>query len=145
MKRPLLKNSISIIILLLFFNLNAFGQDSWTLIKDESGVKIYYQIEKCESQKDIDPIDMMTSEDLSHDTFKLKVINNNVSSRSITFSKVTKMDNSDEMTSIIATNGTTLLETCSSAPKMMLTKQESDQFPISVNDFINAFIITIEN
>ncbi len=138
--------------LLLFFAFilcvnfsNAQVLDSWSLLKEEGGVSVFYQLIPCESDQNIDPVELVNLEDLRHETFKLKIINNNTTSKNITFSKVTKTDDSDELQTISVVTGTTLLETCETAPKIMLTKQHEDKYPIAVTDFLNEFIINIEN
>ncbi|SHI28844.1 hypothetical protein [Algibacter luteus] len=145
MKTNQLKNFFRGIIVFMLFSFQTYAQDSWTLLKEESNIQIFYELIPCESGQNIDPIEFAEQGDLRHETFKLKIINNNASSKSITFSKVTTTNNSDELETISVVSGTTLLQTCESAPKMMLTKQYQDQYPIAVTDFLNEFIINIEN
>lgn len=132
------------IILLMLISFQSYGQTDWILLKEESGVKVYYHITACDSEQSTDPLEMLEG-DSDHETFRLKIVNDNGESKSITFSKVTKTDDSDELETITISSGTTLLETCEAAPKMILTQAESDQYPISVTDFVAAFQITIND
>ena len=129
--------------LFMLCTLQTFSQDNWTLLKEESNVQVFYQSVVCVSAQDLDPLDTEAADD-SHDSFQLKIVNNNASSTSVTFSKITKMDDSDELNTIMVPSGTTLLETCGVAPKLILTKQEGDQYPIAFTDFLNEFILTIQ-
>lgn len=133
------------IIVLMFFSIQTYAQDSWTLLKEEASVQVYYQPVDCATQFDVEPLDLITAMENRHETFKLKVINSNTSSKSITFSKVTKTDTSDELITVSVNTGTTLFETCEASPKISLTKQNGDKYPVSFADFINEFILTIEN
>ncbi len=133
------------ILFLVMLSFQTFAQDdTWTLLKEENGVKVYYQITPCDSEQSDDPLEMLEG-DSDHETFRLRIVNDNGESKSITFSKVTKTDDSDELETITISSGTTLLETCEAAPKMILTQTESDQYPISVTDFVAAFQITIND
>lgn len=129
--------------LFMLCTLQTFAQDNWTLLKEESNVQVFYQSVVCVSAQDLDPLDTEAVDD-SHDSFKLKIVNNNASSTSVTFSKITKTDDSDELKTITVPSGTTLLESCEAAPKLFLTKQEGDQYPIAFTDFLDAFILTIQ-
>ena len=126
--------------LFMLCTLQTFAQDNWTLLKEESNVQVFYQSVECASAIDLDPLAI----DDKHDSFKLKIVNNNASSTSVTFSKITKLDDSDELNTITVPSGTTLLETCGVAPKLILTKQEGDQYPVAVKDFLDAFILIIQ-
>ena len=139
------KNLFLGIIVLMLFSTHLYAQGSWTLLKEEANVQVFYELIPCENGQNMDPIEFSEQGDLRHETFKLKIINNNASSKSITFSKVTTTDDSDELEIISVVSGTTLLQTCETAPKMMLTKQYQDEYPIAVTDFLNEFIINIEN
>lgn len=148
-----MKKSYSILsrysLLLLSAMLMSFGQTygqevTWTLLKEESGVKVYYQITECDSKEVIDPLEWVDG-DPTHQTFQLKLVNENGGDKSITFSKLTKTDDSDELETITIPSGTTLLETCEAAPKMKLTKEDGDLLPIAVTDFLTAFILTIND
>ena len=144
MKTNQRKNFFFGIVVLMFFSFQTYGQDSWTLLKEESNVQVYYMTVACGSMEDLDPLNIAAVDD-SHETFKLKFINNNASSVPVTFSKITKVDDSDEINLITVPPGTTLLETCEAAPKLILTKQQGDQYPIAVSDFLNDFKITIQD
>jgi hypothetical protein len=134
------------IIVLMLFSLQTYAQDNWTLLKEESGIQVYYQPVDCATQFDVvDPLDLMAAAENRHELLKLKVINSNTSSKSITFSKVTKTDDSDELITVSVSTGTTLFETCEASPKMSLTKQNGDKYPVSFTDFLNEFTLTIEN
>lgn len=132
------------IVLLMLLSFQTFAQDDWTLLKEENGVKVYYKVAACDSDAVIDPLDWANG-DPTHETFQLKLVNENSEDKSVTFSKVTKTDDSDELETITISSGTTLLETCTAAPKMMLTKLEGDQLPIAMTDFLAAFTFTINN
>lgn len=134
------------IIVLMLFSLQTYAQDNWTLLKEEAGVQVYYQPVDCATQFDVvDPLDLMAAVENRHELLKLKVINSNSTSKSITFSKVTKTDDSDELLTVSVSTGTTLFETCEASPKISLTKQNGDKYPVSFADFMNEFILTIEN
>ena len=81
------------IIVLMLFSLQTYAQDNWTPLKEEAGIQVYYQPVDCATQFDVEPLELITAMENRHETFKLKVINSNTSSKSITFSKVTKMQN----------------------------------------------------
>tara|TARA_R110001592_G_scaffold76723_6_gene231377 strand:+ start:1072 stop:1572 length:501 start_codon:yes stop_codon:yes gene_type:complete len=134
------------IIFMVLMSFQSYGQDeTWKLLKEESGIKVYYQIVKCDTPPDVsDPLNIDVSS-IGHQTFQLKLVNDNVGDKSITFSKVTKTNDSDELQSITIGSGTTLLETCEASPKLILTKIEGDNFPIAVTDFLTAFTFTIND
>ena len=79
------------IIVLMLFSFKSYGQDSWTLLKEESNVQVFYMSVACIGMTNVDPLDTHTGHD-SHETFKLKIINNNSTDVpiSLTFSKITK-------------------------------------------------------
>ena len=140
------KNFFFGIIVLMLFSFQTYAQDNWTLLKEEAGIQVYYQPVDCATQFDVvEPLELITAMENRHQTFKLKVINSNTSSKSITFSKVTKTDTSDELITVSVNAGTTLFETCEASPKLILTKQDGDQYPIAFTDFLNEFSLTIEN
>lgn len=118
--------------------------DPWTLLKEENGVKVYYQVSACDSDASADPLDMLEG-DLGSEAFQLKIINDNPGSKSITYPKITKLDDSDELETISVASGTTLLETCETAPKIILTQAEGDQYPTSITEFVAAFQIIIND
>ena len=128
-------------VILMSFG-QSYGQDAWTLLKEEAGVKVYYQIAECDSEDLIDPLEWADG-DPTHQTFQLKLVNENSSDKSITFSKLTKTDDSDELETITIHSGITLLETCEAAPKMKLTKMEGDHLPTAVTEFLTSFVFTI--
>ena len=134
------------IIVLMLFSFKSYGQDSWTLLKEESNVQVYYLTSTCGSMADIDPLDVGTTPD-DYEIFKLKINNNNAASitTTLTFSEITKIDDSDETRTISIPSGTTILESCEEAPKLILSKQDGDQFPIAFTDYLNDFIINIQN
>lgn len=137
------KNLFLGIIVLMLFSIQTYAQDTWTLLKEESNVQVFYQAVQCVTAQNLDPLDIEAVDD-RHDSFKLKIVNNSASNTSVTFSKITKTDDSDELKTITVPSGTTLLESCEVAPKLILTKQDGDQYPIAVTDFLNAFILTIQ-
>jgi hypothetical protein len=120
--------------------------DEWVLLKEVSGITVYYKIIKCESQ---DLINNPTSIDPSsidnHETFALKFVNDNSTSKSISFSKITKTNGSDEMEAISLSPGTTIIESCETTAKLMLTQNTDDGYPISFNDYLNEFKLTTNN
>ena len=120
--------------------------DEWVLLKEVSGIKVYYKISKCESQNDVsDPLKM--TEDLpdTHETFNLKFVNENATSRSISFSKTTTTDGSDEIQTISISSGTTIIDSCESTAKLILTRKVGDKYPSSVSGFLQNFKLTINN
>jgi hypothetical protein len=145
MKTKQRKNFFFGIIVLMLFSFQTYAQDNWTLLKEEAGIQVYYQPVDCETQFDVEPLELITAMENRHETFKLKVINSNTSSKSITFSKVTKTDTSDELITVSVNAGTTMFETCEASPKLILTKQDGDKYPIAFTDFLNEFSLTIEN
>jgi len=120
--------------------------NEWTLLKEVSGIKVYYKISKCESQ---DLITNPTNFDPllidNHETFALKFVNENSTSKTISFSKITRTDGSDEMQAISLRSGATVLESCESAAKLILSKKSGDNYPISVTEFLQEFKLTINN
>lgn len=133
------------IAFLILFSFQTYAQDqNWTLLKEENGVKVYYQIAECDSEEIIDPLQWANG-DPAHETFQLKFVNDNNADKSVTFSKVTKTDDSDELETITIPAGNTLLESCAAAPKMMLTKMTGDHLPVSVIDYLSAFTLTVND
>lgn len=118
----------------------------WILLKEVSGITVYYKIIKCESQ---DIINNPTSFDPSsidnHETFALKFVNSNSTSKSISFSKITMIDDNSKMRTISINTGTTILESCETSAKLMLTQNPNDGYPISFNDYLNEFKLTTNN
>ena len=118
----------------------------WTLLKEVSGITVYYKISKCESQTNIvDPLNFDPSTLDNHETFALKFVNNNATSKSINFSKVTTTDGSDEMQTITINIGTTIIESCEATAKLILTQNSSDTYPVSVTAFLDEFKLTTNN
>lgn len=138
------KLSIGVIFLMLVSFQSYAQNDSWTLLKEESGVKVYYKVAACDSDAVIDPLEWVNG-DPTHETFQLKLVNENNEDKSVTFSKVTKTDDSDEFEIITISSGTTLLESCKASPKLRLTKTEGDHFPVAMTDFLIDFQITIKD
>lgn len=137
--------SLSFGIILILVSFQSYAQnDSWTLLKEESGVKVYYKVAACDSDAVIDPLEWVNG-DPAHETFQLKFVNDNNADKSVTFSKVTKTDDSDELETITIPVGNTLLESCTAAPKMMLTKMTGDHLPVSVIDYLSAFTLTVND
>lgn len=129
------------IILLMLLSFQTFAQDDWTLLKEENGVKVYYQIADCNSSVSDDPLDLINS--TIYQILKLKLVNESSDSKSVTFSKVTKADDGDEFETTEIVVGTTLIEDCETSPKITLTQTPNDNYPISVEEFLKAFSITI--
>ena len=115
--RPL---QISIALLLVFSFLSLIKVDkiatynnqtvAWTLLKEVSGITVYYKIINCEEQNNfIDPTTLDPNSMNHHEIFQLKFVNENSSSKSISFSKITMIGDS-EMKTISISLGTTILE-----------------------------------
>lgn len=132
------------ISLLMLLSFQSNGQEDWVLFKELSGVQVFYHISDCDSQETPDPFDL---EDASPDghSFQLKFVNSNSSSKSVSYSRVTKTDGSDEMETLSISSGITLVESCDDSPKMILTQQSGDGYPIAMTDFLEAFKITIND
>jgi hypothetical protein len=131
------------VILLMLFSFQTYAQnDSWILLKEESGVKIYYQITQCDSQETVDPLELLEGNS-REDILKLKFVNGGSSVQSVTYAKVTKNAEVDELETIELGVGTTIVATCETLPKIILTQQADDNYPITVNDFLEVFTITI--
>lgn len=126
----------------MLISFQTYGQSDWTLLKEESGVKVYYQIAQCDGQESDDPLDMLEGNS-REDILKLKFVNGASSVKSVTYAKVTKNDEVDELETIEIVVGTTIVETCEASPKIILTQQAGDNYPIAVNDFLEEFTITI--
>lgn len=121
-----------------------YGQSDWTLLKEEQGVKVFYKIATCQEQQAPDPTNLETL-DSGYDSFHLKIVNENDSQRVVTFSKETKTNGSNQLETLTVSAGTTKLETCEKAPKLILTQKEGDNWPIAVADFLEAFVFTIND
>jgi hypothetical protein len=120
--------------------------DEWVLLKETSGVKVYYKISNCEDQNNlVNPLDFDPNTMVHHQTFQLKFINENLSIKSISFSKITTNDGYDEMETISIIPGTTILDSCESAAKLILTKELGDKYPISITDYLLDFKLTTNN
>lgn len=132
------------ICFMMLLSIQSYGQDDWTLFRELDGVQVFYHISDCDNQESLDPLDMGNAIPAGH-TFQLKFVNSNPSSRSVSFSKITKTDGSDEMESISISSGITLLDSCDDSPKMILTQQSGDNYPVAVTDFLEAFKITIND
>jgi hypothetical protein len=120
--------------------------EEWTLLKEISGIQVYYQISNCDKQKntlDLTNLDEITND--NHQTFKLKFINTTSESKSISFSKTTTINDSDEIETITINPGTTLIESCENTAKLILTQNSGDKYPVSVSDYINSFKLTTNN
>ncbi len=128
----------------MVMSFQTYGQTNWTLLKEERGVKVYYQIAECDEERTQDPTDLY-SMSASYDLFQLKIVNENAGEKSVTFSKDIKTDNSNQLETLTVSVGTTTIESCDSAPKIILTSREGDNRPIAVTDFLEAFVFTVNN
>lgn len=150
--------SFFIVTLMLLFSLQAnsytvnnqnsnTSDDEWTLLKKVSDISVYYKISECETQINVtDPSNFDPAHALdNHQLFQLKFVNDNTTSKSINFSKITTTDGSDEMQTISINTGTTIIESCETTAKLILTKTAGDNYPISVNEYLEEFKFTINN
>jgi hypothetical protein len=120
--------------------------NEWVLLKEVSGIKVYYKISKCESQNDVsDPLKMVEAHLNSHETFGLKFVNENATSTSISFSKITTTDGTDEMQTISISSGITIIDSCESTAKLILTRKADDKYPTSITAYLQEFKLTINN
>ncbi|WP_286748137.1 hypothetical protein [Roseivirga sp. UBA1976] len=138
-----LRGVLGIFSLMLISISTQAQEDNWTLLKESDGVKVFYQPEACQSQSVPDPLQAATI-GFGHQTLKLKFVNSNSSNRSVTFSKVTK-NSSNELHSLNLAPGTTLLDKCDEAPRIILNQQKDDDYPVAFSDYIKAFELTINN
>lgn len=130
---------------LMLFTIQTYGQDeSWTLLKEENGVRVFYQIAKCNSSSDVDPLKWANG-DPTFDLFQLKIVNNNETAKDISYSHITKTDGSNEKRSVTASPGETLLEGCDKAPHLKLTSAENDNYPVAFTDFLEVFSLSIND
>ncbi len=128
--------------------MNSFDETvkEWVLLKNVSGIKVYYKISKCESQNNlIDPIKMAENHLNSHETFGLKFVNENSTSKSISFSKSATTNDTDEMRTISISSGTTIIDSCESSAKLILTRKTGDKYPTSVSEYLQKFKLTVNN
>jgi len=117
--------------------------DEWVLLKEVSGIKVYYKINKCESTSNLtDPLKMTEAHLNSHETFGLKFVNENTTSTSISFSKITTTDGTDEMQTISISSGTTIIDSCESTAKLILTRKAGDKYPTSITAYLQEFKLT---
>ena len=120
--------------------------DEWVLLKEVSGIKVYYKINKCESTSNLtDPLKMTEAHLNSHETFGLKFVNENTTSTSISFSKITTTDGTDEMQTISISSGTTIIDSCESTAKLILTRKAGDKYPTSITAYLQEFKLTTNN
>lgn len=120
--------------------------NEWTLLKEVSGIKVYYKISKCESTSNLtDPLKMTEAHLNSHETFGLKFVNENSTSTSVSFSKVTTTDGTDEMQTISISSGTTIIDSCESTAKLILTRKDGDKYPTSITKYLQEFKLTTNN
>ena len=138
------KKSILCAVFCALISFQSYGQNSWTLLKEESGVQVYYQIAECSSSADVDPLEWANG-DPTYDLFQLKIVNSNGSDKDVSYSHITKADGSHETRSVTASPGETLLEGCDNAPHLKLTSAENDNYPVAFTDFLEAFSLSIND
>lgn len=150
LKIETIKKQTLVTLLLIFFVFtvsSSYSQTSgeWTQLSENKGITVYYQIAAGSSEPVlIDPMNLQIPE-TGHETFRLKIVNANENAKSVTFSKKTKTDGNNELTTLEVNPGTTVLESYEEAPKLILTKIAGDQYPVSISDFLTAFVFTIND
>lgn len=139
------KHILSSTLLVLFFTINSYGQEVWSLLKNENYVSIYYQILDCVNSEDLDHEARLDQEEIEHQSLLLKIVNNNSSSKTIKFSKITKVDKIDSYQAITFEKGTTILTSCSLVPKIILDDNPQSNYPKTYSEFFENLIVNVEN
>ncbi len=134
---------LSSIAFLMLLSFQTYGQDeSWTLLKEESGVKVYYQIAPCDEAVDaVAPVGDPTQ---NHQHLKLKIENSNSSNIGVEWDQEIKTTDNEGLIDITVDSGQTVIEECSMAPHVRLTVTSSDNYPTSFKEFLELVRITIK-
>ncbi|OEK01388.1 hypothetical protein BFP97_07590 [Roseivirga sp. 4D4] len=138
---PHLRINLSIIFLLLI-SFQTYGQSDWTLLKDEGGVTISYQVAQVTPEINSEAVAVAPADLPQY--LKLKIENSNSTDITVSWKQEIKTDGNSGLINFIANPGESIIDNRSMVPLLQLTRAENDQYPKSFTEYMDLFTITIK-
>ncbi len=127
--------------ILMLLSFQTYGQEDWKLLKEASGVAVYYLVTECEVDA---PSDEMLAESTTRQVIQLKVDNQSGKALTIAYPLTVKQSGNEDIKESAIAAGITVLNDCSQLPEINLTHQSGDGLPISVSEYFQLFDVTIK-
>lgn len=127
--------------ILMLLSFQTYGQEDWKLLKEASGVAVYYLVAECDAEG---PSDGMLAESTTRQVIQLKIDNQRGEALTIAYPLTVKQSGNEDMKESSIATGTTVLSDCSQLPEISLTHESGDGLPISVSEYFQLFDVTIK-